>query len=142
MVGHLSIFLCISYFCRLQAEVAAKRAELAQREQQMRPFADQGPPGVPPGPPGFGGNASAFSTDILHNRQPPMMNHPQPPPNMVPPHAPQQVTPESQPPFQFPPAPGGTSSLSRMSDADLLAAAAAMERPALPPPGCVGSINL
>merc|ERR1719158_2742573 len=64
-----------------------------------------------------------------------MMNHPQPPPNMVPPHAPQQVTPESQPPFQFPPAPGGPSSLSRMSDADLLAAAAAMERPALPPPG-------
>ena len=101
---------------RLQAEIDSKKAVLEQ---------GQGP--------GFPNLPSGFSGDVLHTRPPPtMIQHPPAPPNIV--------TPASQPPFQFPPVGGqapvaGGSSLSRMSDADLVAAAAAMERPALPPPG-------
>ena len=114
---------------RLQAEVAAKRAALAMREQDKAP---EPPLQQPLG--GFFGQSQSVGmySQSMPSQAPPI----QPPPFIS--------TSANQPPFPFPLAnkpmgEGGGSSLSRMSDADLLAAAAAMEQPpvkrTLPPPG-------
>jgi len=93
---------------RLQAEVAAKREELKRREAVMEKQQVVPPPSLPPSfiqPPNF----PVFSTDVAQPNQSP---------NLA----------------------GGLSgsapsSLSRLSDADLLAKAQSMEQRSLPPPG-------
>ena len=116
---------------RLQAEVAAKRAALAMREHEHVP-APEPPMQQPVG--GFFGPGQ--NVGMFQPNMPPQAPPIQPPPFIS--------TSANQPPFPFPVANkpmGGGSSLSRMSDADLLAAAAAMEQPpvkkALPPPGVI-----
>ena len=113
---------------RLQAEVAAKKAALAMREQENVPAPE---PRQPPG--GF--FEPSQNVGMYQQTMPPQAPPIHPPPFIS--------TSANQPPFPFPvankPPMGGGSSLSRMSDADLLAAAAAMEQPpvkrTLPPPG-------
>ena len=101
---------------RLQAEVSAKRAALAEREQLQ----------LQPGP-SMAGPSSVFAADMLGQQQARA-----PPPHQPPFGAP--FAPFSAPPPSLGPA---ASSLSRMSDTDLLAAAEANTAGprTLPPPG-------
>ena len=101
---------------RLQAEVSAKRAALAEREQLQ----------LQPGP-STAGPSSVFAADMLGQQQARA-----PPPHQPPFGAP--FAPFSAPPPSLGPA---ASSLSRMSDTDLLAAAEANTAGprTLPPPG-------